>query len=62
MDVDKVSYRAGYAAGFSSASVPGDARMEIHRQSDVDVATHGYDLDSFDRGFAAGTQDADFKT
>jgi hypothetical protein len=61
IDVDIVSYQAGYAAGFASASLRGDARIEMHRQLEADIETHGYDLDSFDRGFSAGTQDADLE-
>jgi hypothetical protein len=60
-EADPASYEAGYKFGIESASADFDTRMKIYDRCDALVAEKGYDQDSFDQGFAAGTQDLDLR-
>jgi hypothetical protein len=59
--VDGTAYNAGYSFGLESALTRGDARMAVHEACDTAIAEKGYDLESFNQGFSAGTEDADFQ-
>jgi hypothetical protein len=59
--LDRRSYDAGYDFGIRSASADLETRMKVHEQCDALIVEKSYDQESFDEGFAAGTQDFDLR-